>query len=295
MSSKQHPHQDAEGNDAASPHESPSPTREEAPTEPTPMAPGQLSADALRHFSEEGITKYLLGVDQPDWPALRDNPGFCDQWVVTFLKRPRPISQVELKRVYTDEDFRKVYAIRLWLLRNKQVPISIGLNIMSSIKRYDLFTSLKIPHTPIQIKKRIEGKLKTEFPRLPTGEKIALARQAPRGLIRFLRTSDERPVLRAVLNNYFFTYEDAMFIANNPRTKPTALEELARARRWTAYKDVRRSLLRNPRTPTSCLKTLLRQLTSYDLEQLLRDPQLSGYARQLIRRTLTKAGNRSPS
>ncbi len=219
---------------------------------------------------------------------MKQHSGFTEKWVVLFLRRTRPIPERILREIFSDKLLRKHYPVRLWLFRNKSIPLAVSVSLMATIRRSDLFSSLKDPWLPNPLKARIETHFLEVFPRLPLGEKIAMARLAPKGLIRHLRTLPQRQVVEALLDNYFFTFEDAMFIANFPKTSPEALRALARSARWNQNLEIKNSLLRHPGTPRDVLNQLVRSLGPFQLKRALAEGRGSNLSKRLIQRELGK-------
>ncbi len=236
--------------------------------------------------SGERALQKTLESNRPEWETLMEHPDYSEKWVLLFLQRTTPIVSQAIMDIYRNPDLRRSYRVRLGLVRCKSTPPSIAMNLISSIRWGDLFNTLRAPHLGGPIRKKIELKLMEVLPRLPLGGKIALARQAPRPMIRHLRLLPERPVIKALLNNYFFTYEDAMFLANFPQIKPGPLEELALSPRWRNYPEVRTALVRNQRTPRAVIAPLIRGISDHQLRLILRDPKTPVFNKGLVRRVL---------
>jgi hypothetical protein len=241
---------------------------------------------SLLELSEETILRYLLEVDAPDWTQLEQHEHFGPRWVVFFLKRGRAISRASILDVYQNRSLRGHYPVNLALLRCKFTPAPLAINLIQYMRWMDLLNSLRIPTLSGPLRQKIELSLMESLPRRALGEKITLARQAPRGLVRHLRTVADRRVIRPLLTNYHFTYEDAMFIANAPGITPEVLEELALSRRWRTYQEVRRSLLLNTRTPRSMVYPLALTMSEHQIRGALKLPRLTTYTRRILNRVL---------
>jgi len=240
----------------------------------------------LLSLSEEQILEYLLTSAKPHWEVLAGHPAFSEKWVVYFLKRTRPVPQEAIQEIYRSTAFRKNYRIRLGLLCCRTTPTALSMSLVNLIRWVDLFKTLRIPNLPGALKKKIEDQLLIVLPKLALGEKITLARQAPRPLIRHLRLMPEPAVIQALLDNYFFTYEDALFLANFPKITPPVLGVLATSPRWLTFREIRNALLRNPRTPSSAIPGLAKSLSEHDLRLTLRDPRITAFARRIIQQNL---------
>jgi len=240
----------------------------------------------LEVMPDEQVLSYLYNTDAPQWERLVCHPSFSIKWVVLFLKRSRAIPRDSIVEIYQNKEWRKSYQISLWLLRCKTAPPALSMNLVHVLRWLDLVHSLRFPYLHGALRKSIEDQIMERLPRLALGEKIALARQAPRPLIRHFRLLPEARVIQALLQNTYFTYEDAIFMANYPKTKAEPLAELARSPRWCKMREIKLALLRNERAPNHCLLPLARTLSETVLQSLLRESRLKLYTRRLIQKVL---------
>lgn len=240
----------------------------------------------LLQMGEEAVMRYLLETSEPDWLILKNHPAFSERWVTFFLKRSMAIAKSSIQDIYHDQKLRKSYQISLQLLRCRYTPPHLAMNLVHVIRWVDLMSTLRAPLLSGPVRQRIEDRIMEQMPRLALGEKIAMARQAPRGLVKHLRMQPEVPIIRALFNNYHFTYEDALFMSNYARISSEVLGELAMSQKWRCYPEVRRSLLRNPRLPNSMVYPLASSLNEHDLRQTLKDQKIGVYTRRIIIRVL---------
>ena len=245
-----------------------------------------LDGAPLLQQEPEQIQRYLLTVDQPDWTLLKVHPRFTEQWAIFFLKRARAIPKSSIQEIYQDKQLRKNYQVNLHLVRCKFTPAPLAMNLCHTLRWMDLLNTLRILTLAGPVRQRVESLIMERFPRLSLGEKVTTAKMAPRGLVKHLRSSEEPRVLRALFNNYHFTYEDATFMANYPETKPNTLGELAMNQKWRRYKEIRKSLLRNPKTPRSMVYPLASSLNDFDLREALKNIRLTTYTRRIIQKVL---------
>lgn len=250
-----------------------------------------LDDGPLHKLDDDLVLQYLLKADHPPWDQLRMHPGFTEKWVVFFLKRSRPVPRESVEDIYYNKLFRKHYQINLHLMRCKTAPPHVSVSLVHQVRWMDLFRSLRLGHLPGALRQKIEAQILEQIPRLTLGEKITLAKQSPRSMIRHMRAMEEPMVIRALLMNYFFTHDDALFMAEYPKSAPGALEELAKCKKWQRYKDVRLCLMRHQNTPKAMLWPLAKPMSNHDLQSLLRHPGLPLYNRRLIHRILEERFN----
>ena len=214
------------------------------------------------------------------------HPGFTDKWAVIFLSRSQAIAREAFVAIYGDIRLRASYRVCLAFVKNKHAPPAMSLNLVKLLRWGDLLKVLRQPYLAGALKQRIVNHLLLAFPQLTLGEKVTIAKQAPRELVSHLRTCPEDRVIRALMLNYFFTHQDALFLVHYPRITAPVLEALALSDRWARHKDIRRALLRNPKTPAAVILPLAAKLTEYDLRQLLKDPRMALFTRNIIHRIL---------
>lgn len=244
--------------------------------------------EALLSAHEDQISAYLADSDQPEWEFLKRRSDFNERWVAKFLSRHRVIPEEQLRLIYEDRDLRKSYWIRRALIKCRNLPQAVGLSLVATLRWADLIEIMRLPYLPGAVRHRIESQVLEVLPGLALGQKIALAKQAPRDMIKHLREAAERPVVQALLRNFFFTFEDAMYMANSPKVRPSTLEILAGSDRWSKFKEIRFSLLRNHKTPRSVILPLVRRLTLEEARKLIRDHRMPMYTRKIIDRIFGK-------
>lgn len=244
----------------------------------------EIDTTALKEAKEEKVFAYLAEAEAPDWKALESNPQFGHHWVVYFLERKQFISPEQIRLLYRTKSLTQSYAVNRALVRCKFTPVGIAANLISLLRWLDLLNVLRQPYISGGLKSKIEKQIMDRFPRMAVGEKTVLAKQAPRGLIRQLRLQPDPRVIKALFTNYFFTLDDAAFLANYPRISQEILVELANCAKWTQHKRMRMDLLSNPKLPAGAITPLLRGLTSYDVRQILQKPGISPAVKQRLKR-----------
>lgn len=232
----------------------------------------------------EQVYKYLLTQDEPDWNTLTHHHAFSEKWLVFFLKRSRPIPRRAVEEIYHNRNFRKYYQVNLHLMRCKTAPAHVSISLVNQLRWLDLYWSLRLPYLPGGVRKKIEMQILEIMPRLALGEQVTLAKQAPRCMIKHFRKLREPTVVRALLQNFFFTYEDAQYMASHTHTARTALEEIAQSQKWTRHKEIRMMLLRHEQLANALRLPLARTLNDDDRHKLLRTNSLTQFTRHLLHR-----------
>lgn len=258
------------------------------------MGTQRLTGPELIAVGEEVILRYLYNEPNPEWDYLVSHPSFSEKWLVLFLQRGRHISREQIQQIFSNQEWRKSYRVRLYLMRCRSCPPSISMNLVATLRWVDLMQSLRVPHLTGALRKRIEHEIMEALPRLSLGEKVTLARQATRGLIKHLRMLPDQRVVDVLLLNNYFTYDDALFMANYPRIKPSALAALAKSPKWVSFLEVKLALLRNHDTPNHCLLPMARSLTEFQVRKLLREPKIKLYTKRLLERLVEERYHNKP-
>jgi hypothetical protein len=132
------------------------------------------------------------------------------------------------------------------------------------------------------IRRSAERKLLTLISAMTLGEKIALARRAHRPIFGALMSAGEPQVFSAILDNPRLTENDILVILNTTRCPTAFFTELARHHRWGHYLGIRRGLVRCRLTPLPIVLSLIVQLPSLTLRNILEDPALRDEVREAI-------------
>lgn len=122
----------------------------------------------------------------------------------------------------------------------------------------------------------------------PLGTRKMLARRTDRLTIdRMLR--DKHPaVLRVLLDNPRLIERDVVAIVAQKPNHPDVFAEVMRHPRWIKRYDVQKALVFNPFFPFNRSVPLLEFLTTPDLKELVRTPQIAAALRELAQRCLQK-------
>ena len=255
------------------------------------VEPGSQDSGWLLKQDEDRVYAYLAEDDAPPWSILKLHPSFNDKWVVYFLRRHRAISKDAVREIYNDLDLRRRKRVWMAMVGCRATPASISMNLANRMRVVDILKVIRQPHLTGGIIMKMEAKIRDVYPGMSLGEKITLARAAPRALIKLLRTVSEQRVMAVVVKNPYFTYDDALFLASFPRSEGEALYALAESDRWLHFKPIRLALIRHPNTPNAVIRPLLKDISAHDAKQLLADPQLRIFPRRLIEAMLSQASD----
>jgi hypothetical protein len=173
------------------------------------------------------------------------------------------------------------------VVRHPRCPRHFAWDALPRLGWHDLLEVGRDPRTPPAIRKQSERKLIERIVNLTLGERTALARQAPRGLIAILLT-DEQPVcVEALLSNPQFTETEALRLLNSNRN-PACVLVLLRHPVWGRRPDVLRAAVRSKAVPLGVALGLLALLPETDLDGLTAATEVDGQLRDAAYRLLSQ-------
>jgi hypothetical protein len=218
-----------------------------------------------------------------------DNPALGEEEMLLLL-RNRLASPALLTRVGRNRRWTRNSEVRRLVVQHPQVPLGLGRSLLAHLFWKDVLETSVNPRVHPTIRRQCERLLQTRIEELTLGEKIALARRAPRGVLTGLIHSDDSRLLRSVLGNPALIEQDAVTIAKASTSPAESLAYLASHPRWGSRRAVREALLRNSRTPVAVALRLLGGLPRRDLRELIRDARLPKIVRVGAERRLEGRG-----
>ena len=173
------------------------------------------------------------------------------------------------------------------VVRHPRCPRHFAWDALPRLGWHDLLEVGRDPRTQPAIRKQSERKLSERIVNLTLGERTALARQAPRGLIGLLLT-DEQPVcVEALLSNPQFTETEALRLLNSNRN-PKCVLVLLRHPVWGRRPEVLRAAVRNRAVPLGVALGLLALLPEAELVGLAASAEVDGQLRDAADRLLSQ-------
>jgi len=223
-----------------------------------------------RSASRPELCRRLLTAPEVFLNEAIDNPGLGDEEMRLMLRNHRT-SPGLLTRIGGDRRWTRNSEVRRLLVQHPQVPMALARSLLSHLFWKDLLeVCVNLRVHPV-IRRQCERMLQVRVEELTLGEKIALARRVPRGVVSSLIHSDDSRLLRSLLGNLTLIEQDTVNIAGAAKTGSDVLAHLAGHPRWGVRRAVRQALIRNPRTPVPVALGLIGGLPPRDLQVLIRD------------------------
>lgn len=181
------------------------------------------------------------------------------------------------------EGLRSSYRWRKDLAWSRHTPPAVAMSLVPGLYWRDLAQLARDVRVHARLRRQAEEILLQRLPKLALGERIALARLATPALLSVLRHDTNERVFRALLENARLNEGALLAVAMNAGSRPSILRILARDRRWGARYELRRALVRNPRTPLQEALALVTALKKVDLRAYARDTKIRPEIRQRCR------------
>jgi len=150
------------------------------------------------------------------------------------------------------------------LLRHPRCPRHFAWEVLTRFGWNDMVEVARDPRTAPAIRAQCERKLIERVATLTLGERTALARVAPRGVVGAMIVSEEPNCVAALLNNPFFTESEALRLLVSNRN-PNCLMVLLRHPNWGRRLEIVRAAVRTRTVPLGAALGLLPALPIVEL------------------------------
>jgi hypothetical protein len=250
-----------------------------------------LDAAAARQAPRGDLRRHLLTAPETYLQGALLNPRFGEEELLLALRNPR-LGGGMIERVARDPVWAKKGAVRRLIVQHPRTPLTVARNLLGHLFWRELLEVSVDPRVHPMIRRSSEQLLRQRLDTLSTGEKIALARRAPRAVIGRLIEENDPRVLRSLLGNPRTVEHDAVRIASAGRTGPEVLGFIAEHPSWGQRRSVREALVRHSRTPVQVALRLVAKFPRKDLARLIREPAVPKIVRVGAERQLHGRGER---
>jgi hypothetical protein len=217
----------------------------------------------------------------PTWLRLcLSNPRITENHLLSLLRNPRIVPEI-IQTISRKEEWISSYKLQVAIVNCPKTPFPLALRMVQMLFWRDLLKIAGNFRLSPKVRRSAENQLRDKVQDLTLGEKVALARTAPRPVISFLRWQDEPEVIRALLRNSHLVEDDIMVMINEETTPKYILEAIGSDFKWSLQYPIRVALVRNKKTPLNISLKFLSRLQKQDLKALAEAP----YTPELLRRT----------
>lgn len=259
------------------------------------MTPSGLPPpDDVASASGDALTRYVLEAPAHELLSALQNPNLEEKHLLLILRR-RDLPASVVVAVSERPEWMAQYLVKAAIVAHHNTPKTLASSLVKFLFWRDLAKLVARSDIDSMVRKLSEVNLRDRIGQISLGEKVALARMAPREVLKALRSEANERVMAALLDNPRCTDDDVLFIANSAKTSPKILELLGKAERWMVRQTLRVAVIRNPRTPTRTSYALLAGLNDSTLRGLLDTPGLSPVIRQAAERMLGERRGSAPN
>lgn len=207
------------------------------------------------------------------------NPLITEDHIVALLRNP--ILTPEIIHAISERfDWASSYKIQFGIVNCVKTPHTLAMRLLGVLFWQDLVKITDNIRLNARLRRAAENRLHEKIVDLTLGERISLARTAPRAIISMLKGDREPRVFEALLRNPKLMEDDLIQVINDELTPAPILKVIGYDRQWTNRYAVKLALVRNFNTPMPLALGFLSKLRKQDLKLITSSP----HAPELVRR-----------
>jgi hypothetical protein len=208
----------------------------------------------------------------PTWLRLcLANPKITVDHLMTLLRNPRITPEIP-QLISRNDEWMSSYKLQVAIVNCPKTPFPLAIRILQMLFWKDLVKIADNYRLLPKIRRSAENQLRDKVQELTLGEKISLARTAPRAIIGYLRWQTEPEVIRALLRNNHLVEDDILVIINEETTPDFILEAIGSDYKWSLQYPIRVALVRNRKTPLRISLKFLSRLQKPELKAIVNAP-----------------------
>jgi hypothetical protein len=173
------------------------------------------------------------------------------------------------------------------VVRHPRCPRHFAWEALPRLGWHDLLEICRDPRTSPAVRKQSERKLIERIATLTLGERTALARLAPRGVVAALLGDDQPSCIEALVSNPQFTETEALRMLNT-NGNPACVQTLLRNSRWGRKVEILRAAVRSASVPLGVALGLLALLPEAEIAGLDSSPDVGPQLRAAATRLLSR-------
>lgn len=205
--------------------------------------------------------------------TLLDNTDTEEAHILAVLRK-RSLASTAIEAIARHERWNQRYAVKAAIVNHPKTPKTLALRVLSLLYWKELLRVSCNYRLPMPLRTAAENRLADRLPQLELGEKISLARTAPRRIVLLLCKEANARVLEALLANPRLRESEVIGLAENQKALPEVLRVVAQAERWVTRRSIKLAIVKNPQTPVHSALKLLATLPRQTLVQLLERSEL---------------------
>jgi len=190
------------------------------------------------------------------------NAALHEDHLIAMLRNPSITPEI----VYSISERSTSYKVQYAIASCPKTPYPLGISVIQNLFWADLLKVVANFRLNPRLRRMAENYLHEKASNLTLGEKMSLARIAPRPLIPLLRGESEPKVIVELLRNPNLIEDDIVTMINHQLTPSVVLATIGRDYKWKVRYPIRLALVRNDRTPLPVALGFLSSLRKPDLK-----------------------------
>lgn len=235
-------------------------------------------------------TELFRQIQDPDpvfLEVLLKNPQLSEEHLLVLLKR-RDLTSELVDRIYRAFQQSLSHRLLLVLVRNPAISGGLARTLLPRLRLFELVDICLLPGVTPDQKLAAERLILQRLPPLPLGQKITLARRGTPDIVGALVKEGQPRVLEVCLNNPHLREAAIHQFLRGGSATPETISLIARHSRWKERPDLKRAILRHPRTPEIWFTLWLPRMSQPLLKQLLSSMHSQPHKQRLITRELQR-------
>jgi len=253
------------------------------------MIKGEKDIELASTAGEEEL-RFLAHHNNPEvLIALLKNRNLTEDIALIIANR-KNIKPDILEILYSDIRWKESYPIMLALCKNPKTPQKISLSLVKSLRIFDQADLARNQFIPISVKMKAEAVVIEKIPAMPPGVKISLAKRASSNILRKLIEGGVKEVVAVCLDSPYMTEGHIFNIISKKTILPHVIRMIAEHPKWSCRYQMQHALILNNHTPLTCVMDFLKHITTDDLKDLYKAPEVPSSTKPFIYRELLGRG-----
>jgi len=206
--------------------------------------------------------------------------------VALALLTRKQISSEAIEQLSKHTNLLNSRKVRMALVIHPRTTRRIALRLLRQFYTFDLMHIALSPTLAGDLKRAADELLVSRIASVTFGERITLARRGSTTVAASLLLDKEPRVLQTALANPRLTEAAIIKAISLPTTPPGLVAVLCRHSKWSARREIRIALLRNPKTPLARALEYARSLHAATVRDILHNSQLSARVKSYLRKEL---------
>lgn len=211
------------------------------------------------------------------------NAALHEDHLIALLRNPSITAEI----VYSISERSTSYKVQYAIASCPKTPYPLGISVIQNLFWADLLKVLGNFRLNPRLRRMAENYLHEKASNLTLGEKMSLARIAPRPLIPLLRTENEPRVIAELLRNPNLVEDDLLTMIHYQLTPSVILGTIGRDYKWKVRYPIQLALVRNDKTPLPVALRFLSGLRKPDLKAVASAPKTPELIRRAADRILS--------